>query len=272
MNVTDTRPSEIADETESWRERLAYWAYATIAWLGENLPTRVGRPMFRALGSLAYRFGPASRRDIVLANQARVIGRPVDDPLVVASTREAYRRYARYWYDAFDVITWTDEQMLDAFEWDGAEYLLEPTQHGQGVIAVLPHMGNWDASGRAMRARGLPMVAVAEHLRPERLFRLFERQREAFGIRIIASRQERRDRQAAHRCDRRGKRGGLARRPRPHRPRDQSGDVRGHLSSAGRPGDARRFDRGARGPRRLIRDAHRVARARPPHRDARVDR
>jgi phosphatidylinositol dimannoside acyltransferase len=186
VNVTDTRPSEIADETESWRERLAYWAYAAIAWLGENLPTRVGRPMFRALGSLAYRFGPARRRDIVLANQARVIGRPVDDPLVVASTREAYRRYARYWYDAFDVITWTDEQMLDAFEWDGAEYLLEPTQHGQGVIAVLPHMGNWDASGRAMRARGLPMVAVAEHLRPERLFRLFERQREAFGIRIIA--------------------------------------------------------------------------------------
>ena len=33
MNVTDTRPLEIADETETWRERLAYWAYATIAWL-----------------------------------------------------------------------------------------------------------------------------------------------------------------------------------------------------------------------------------------------
>ena len=157
-----------------------------------------------------------------------MIGRPVDDPLVVASTREAFRRYARYWYDAFDVITWTDEQMLDAFEWDGAEYLLEPTQHGQGVIAVLPHMGNWDASGRAMRARGLPMVAVAEHLRPERLFQLFVRQREAFGIRIIALGKQRRDRQAAHRCARRGQRGGLARRPRPHRPRDQGGDVRRH--------------------------------------------
>jgi KDO2-lipid IV(A) lauroyltransferase len=115
-----------------------------------------------------------------------VIGRPAEDPLVRASAREAFRRYARYWYDAFDVVMWTDERILDAFVWDGAEYLLEPTQRGQGVIAVLPHMGNWDACGRAMRARGLPMVAVAEHLRPERLFQLFVRQREAFGIRIIA--------------------------------------------------------------------------------------
>ena len=272
MNVTDTRPSEVAHPTETWRERLAYWAYATIAWLGETLPTRVGRPMFRVLGSLAFRFGPAGRRDIVLANQARVIGRPVDDPLVVASTREAYRRYARYWYDAFDVITWTDEQMLEAFEWDGAEYLLDPTQRGQGVIAVLPHMGNWDASGRAMRARGLPMVAVAEHLRPERLFQLFVRQREAFGIRILALGNSAGIGQAAHRCDRRGERGGLTRRSRPHRPRHQGGDVRGHLPSAGRPGDARPVHRCACGPRRLLRDRERMARARAPYPDARVDR
>jgi len=33
VNVTDTRPSQIADPTETWRERLAYWAYATIAWV-----------------------------------------------------------------------------------------------------------------------------------------------------------------------------------------------------------------------------------------------
>jgi len=186
VSATDVRSSETGDAAESWRERLAYRAYATVAWLGANLPTRVGRSLFRTLGALAFRFGPAGIRETVLANQARVIGRPVDDPLVVASTRDAYRRYARYWYDAFDVITWTDEQMLEAFAWDGAEYLVEPTQRGQGVIAVLPHMGNWDASGRAMRARGLPMVAVAEHLRPERLFQLFVRQRDAIGIKIIA--------------------------------------------------------------------------------------
>jgi phosphatidylinositol dimannoside acyltransferase len=186
VSRTETEPAARENAGETWRERVAYRGYATVAWLGATLPTGVGRPLFRFLGTVAYRFGPSSQREIVLENQARVIGRPVEDPLVQASAREAYRRYARYWYDAFAVVTWSDEEMLGAFEWDGEEYLLEPTRRGQGVIAVLPHMGNWDASGRAMRARGLPMVAVAERLKPERLFQLFVRQREASGIRIVA--------------------------------------------------------------------------------------
>jgi KDO2-lipid IV(A) lauroyltransferase len=186
VSATDAAHGTAGSARETWRERVAYRAYATVAWLGATLPTGVGRPLFRFLGEVAFRFGPPGPRTVVLDNQARVIGRPIDDPLVKASAREAYRRYARYWYDAFAVVTWSDEQILEAFEWDGAEYLLEPTRRGQGVIAVLPHMGNWDACGRAMRARGLPMVAVAEHLRPERLFQLFVRQREAFGVRIVA--------------------------------------------------------------------------------------
>ena len=185
MSATETRATPVEDVDETLRERLAYLLYASVAWLGATLPTRTGRTLFRLLGSLAYRMAPGAR-SVVAANQAHVIGRPVDDPFVVASTREAFRRYARYWYDAFAVVTWNDERILDAFAWDGVEYLVDPIARGQGVIAVLPHMGNWDACGRAMRARGLPMVAVAEHLRPERLYQLFVRQREAFGVRIIA--------------------------------------------------------------------------------------
>lgn len=184
MRATETRTPD-AEMSETWRERLAYYGYATVAWLGATLPTHVGRALFRAVGSLAFHLA-AGPRAVVLANQARVIGRPAEDPLVVASTREAFRRYARYWFDAFAVIRWSDEQVLEAFDWDGAEHLVGPTADGRGVIAVLPHMGNWDASGRSMRALGVPVVAVAEHLRPERLFQLFVRQRAAFGIRIVA--------------------------------------------------------------------------------------
>ncbi len=184
MSATQTRAAD-APVAETWRERLAYYGYATVAWLGATLPTRAGRALFRAVGSVAFRLA-TKPRSVVLANQARVIGRPTDDPLVVASTREAFRRYARYWFDAFAVIRWSDEQVLEAFDWDGAEHLVDPTSDGRGVIAVLPHMGNWDASGRSMRALGVPVVAVAEHLRPERLFQLFVRQRAAFGVRIVA--------------------------------------------------------------------------------------
>ena len=113
-----------------------------------------------------------------------MISRPADDHSSWR-TREAFRSYGRYWYDTFALTSMGDEQMRAAFDWDGDQFLLEPTSRGQGVIAVLPHLGNWDACGRDMTARGLPVVAVAERLRPERLYRLFVREREANGVRVI---------------------------------------------------------------------------------------
>ncbi|HEY6651096.1 MAG TPA: phosphatidylinositol mannoside acyltransferase, partial [Actinomycetota bacterium] len=160
------------------RERVAYRAFATVGWLGRTLPTHAGRMLFRWAGSLAYHIAPRVRA-VVAANQAMVLGRPVDDPLVEAATKEAFRRYARYWFDAFDVVDWSDDRIDAAFAWDGIEHLADPVAAGTGVIAVLPHMGNWDAAGRAMLQRGLPVVSVAERLRPEELFRLFLEHRQA---------------------------------------------------------------------------------------------
>lgn len=168
----------------SGRERIAYVAYAGASWLARHLPTRVGRGVFRAVGSLAFHLVSGTRQ-VVAANQAQVIGRPVDDPLVVASTREAFRRYARYWYDSFAIGAWNADDVARAFVWEGDEYLLEYHEAGRGIIAVLPHLGNWDASARAMADRGLRMVAVAERLRPEKLFQLFVRQRQEYGIEVI---------------------------------------------------------------------------------------
>jgi len=166
------------------RERVAYRVFETVGWLGKTLPTHTGRMLFRWAGSAAYRLAPRVRATVA-ANQARVLGRPPDDPLVVASTKDAFRRYARYWFDAFDVVDWSDEQIERAFSWDGLNYLRDPVVAGTGVIAVLPHMGNWDAAGRAMLQRGLPVVSVAERLRPDELFRLFLEHREALGMTII---------------------------------------------------------------------------------------
>jgi lauroyl/myristoyl acyltransferase len=185
MSALDAARAVEPDEPTTVKEQFAYIAYASVAWVSKRLPTGFGRALFRSLGSLAYRYGPPATRAAVLANQARVIGRPVDDPLVKASAKEAYRRYARYWFDAFAIETWTDGQIIETFEWDGDNYLTEPTDRGQGLIVVSAHLGNWDAAARAMGARALPMVAVAERLRPERLYQLFVRHREAYGIKIV---------------------------------------------------------------------------------------
>jgi len=170
------------------RERVAYRAFATVGWLGRTLPTHSGRMLFRWAGSLAYHLAPRVR-SIVAANQAMVLGRPEGDPLVRRATAEAFRRYARYWFDAFDVVGWSDDRIDAAFAWSGIEHLADPVAAGTGVIAVLPHMGNWDAAGRAMLQRGLPVVSVAERLQPDELFRLFLEHRQALGMTIIGLEQ-----------------------------------------------------------------------------------
>lgn len=168
----------------SRKDRLAYLAFATVAWLGRRLPTHTGRMLFGWAGAAAYRLLPGVRATVA-ENQARVLGREPSDPLVVASTRRAFRTYARYWFDAFDVVDWSDEEILARFPLEDADNLRADPSTGRGVIAVLPHMGNWDAVGRLMRALGIPVVSVAERLRPEELFRLFYDHRTELGIEIV---------------------------------------------------------------------------------------
>ena len=169
---------------DTTHERLAYVGYATVAWLGRVLPTTTGRVLFRWAGSAAFHLMPKVRA-VVAANQAQVLGRPLDDPLVRASTRLAFRSYARYWFDAFDVVTWSDERIREALPFEGLEEVRELLAGGKGVLAVAPHLGNWDAAGRALGAHGIVLLSVAERLRPEALFDLFLRHRRDLGMDII---------------------------------------------------------------------------------------
>jgi lauroyl/myristoyl acyltransferase len=169
---------------ETTHERVAYAGFASVAWLGRTLPTHTGRVLFRWVGTAAFRLLPGVRATVA-ANQARVLGRPADDRLVTAFTREAFRRYARYWFDAFDIVDWPDDLVTERFTFDGWENMEKALAAGRGVIAVLPHMGNWDAAGRAMTARGISVVSVAEELRPPRLYELFLRHRRELGMEIF---------------------------------------------------------------------------------------
>ncbi|HEX6844851.1 MAG TPA: phosphatidylinositol mannoside acyltransferase [Actinomycetota bacterium] len=165
-------------------ERLGYRVVATVERVARALPTATGRALFRWLGTAAFHLARGPRA-VVAANQAQVLGRPPGDPLVVASTREAFQLYGRYWFDAFHVVDWPDERIRREFVFEGMEHVEAARALGKGVICVLPHMGNWDAAGKAMVANGHPVVAVAEQLRPPALFELFLRHREELGMEPI---------------------------------------------------------------------------------------
>jgi phosphatidylinositol dimannoside acyltransferase len=169
---------------ETWRETLAYLVYRAVSWLAYTLPEARGRRLFSRAGRIAYRALPRVRATVA-ANQARVVGREDDDPLVQAATLEAFESYARFWFDAFHAAHWSDEEVLRRFDADGGREIDEALEAGNGAIIALPHMGNWDVAGRWLAARDQGAVVVAERLKPDRLFDLFVAHRERLGMEVV---------------------------------------------------------------------------------------
>ncbi|MEA2520355.1 MAG: phosphatidylinositol dimannoside acyltransferase, partial [Actinomycetota bacterium] len=158
-----------------------FWAVRAAA---VALPERMGVALFGAVAALAFRVLPKSRA-VVAANQAQVLGRSPDDRAVLATTREAFVRYGRYWYQGFHAVELSSDEVLRRFRCEGKEHMDQALEAGKGVILALPHMGNWDVAGKWVHSLGLPIVSVAERLEPERLFRLFEKHRRDLGMEIL---------------------------------------------------------------------------------------
>ena len=51
-----------------------------------------------------------------------------------------------------------------------------------GCIAVVTHLGNWDAAGAWVGSLGYRLVSVAEVLRPRRMFEFFLEHRARLGM------------------------------------------------------------------------------------------
>ena len=95
------------------------------------------------------------------------------------------RSYTRYWVDTFRMPSWSREEILERVEVINQHLLTDPLDNGRGVVVSLPHAGNWDHAGAYFAALGYPVVSVAEHLEPEKLFRKFLAYRESIGLEIL---------------------------------------------------------------------------------------
>jgi KDO2-lipid IV(A) lauroyltransferase len=182
--VTETALARAGSERESLRLRLAYWGYRAAEELASRLPYGLARRLFALLGSLGYR-ALDGVRETVARNQARVLGVDPGSEAARAATREAFDLYARYWLDTFRLRVVSAEEILRRVNVTGREHLDAALEGRRGCVAVMPHMGNWDAAGYWLAVQGYPTSAVAEVVRPRRLFELFLRHREALGMRII---------------------------------------------------------------------------------------
>ncbi|MFE9684783.1 phosphatidylinositol mannoside acyltransferase [Streptomyces sp. NPDC006285] len=166
------------------RDRLTYAAYAAGWGAVKRLPEPVAVRLGRTIADIAWkRRGKGVRR--LEANYARVLPDATPEQLTELS-RAGMRSYLRYWMESFRLPVWSEERIRNGFEPEGQEHLREALASGRGVVAALPHLGNWDLAGAwATTALGIPFTTVAERLKPEKLFDRFVAYREGLGMEVV---------------------------------------------------------------------------------------
>ena len=165
-------------------ERSTLISYSVGWGVVRRLPAGAAYAMFRRVADSAWR----RRGKGVLrleANLARVLGTTPDDPRVRELSREGMRSYLRYWCDSFRLPDWSPERIVSRVRVEKPELLFDTLASGRGVVAALPHMGNWDHAGAWGTLVGAPVTTVAERLKPEELFERFVEFREGLGMEIL---------------------------------------------------------------------------------------
>ncbi|MGH2700071.1 MAG: phosphatidylinositol mannoside acyltransferase [Actinomycetota bacterium] len=180
MPINAKRP-----EGEGRLLQLVYYAYVGCSRLALAIPESWAYRLAGVLGSLVAR--RSKRRRQVARNLARITARPADSPEVQKLVVEAYRSYARYWLETFRLVREGREFFLERFRATGEENLDGVLARGKGAVVVVGHLGNWDAAGAWVGARGNLLVTVAEVLRPRRMFDFFVAHRARLGMRIHAA-------------------------------------------------------------------------------------
>lgn len=165
--------------------QLVYLGYVALSRVALALPERVAYGVAHIAGRAGAQL--SRKRAAVEGNLALITGEPPDSGRVQALVVEAYKSYARYWLETFRLVREGRSFFLDRFRATGQENLDGVLSRGKGAIVVVGHLGNWDAAGAWVGARGNRLVTVAEVLRPRRMFEFFVEHRARLGMTIHAA-------------------------------------------------------------------------------------
>ena len=163
--------------------RSVYYLYLLVAFVARSLPERFAYRCAHWAARVKARV-TSRQAEVVARNLARVIGEPPGSPKVRELTVAAYESYGRYWMETFRYAEKGPEFWMERFQLEGAEHLDRALAGGRGAVILVGHCGNWDAAGAYLSVTGRPAVAVAEVLRPRRLYDFFVSHRARLGMTI----------------------------------------------------------------------------------------
>ena len=164
-------------------QRLTAWGYFAawriLRWLPESF---VYSTAYRISDILVKRNGASVAR--LRSNLARTQPQITQLDLELLLYK-AMRSSIRYWCDTFRFPDWSLERIAHTVTTTHEELLLDAMAAGKGAIVTLPHVGNYDHAAAYFCGKGAQLVTVAEHLKPEALFRKFMEYRAAFGMEAL---------------------------------------------------------------------------------------
>lgn len=166
------------------RERLSVAAYL----LGWRVTRLLPEPLVRGLCGLGAavvwrRQGTGVRR--LEGNLRRVLGPEATEAELAAATRAGLRSYLRYWSEVFRLPALGRDLVVGRTRMADEQLLFDAYASGRGVVAALPHMGNWDCAGAWAVFSGMPFTTVVERLQPELLFDRFVEFRRSIGMEVV---------------------------------------------------------------------------------------
>ena len=160
---------------------LAYFAGWRIV---RTLPEEIAYKLFSLIGRRAVRANGKSVQRL-RSNLSRVkpeLSQNELDDLVSRS----FDSYMRYWCDTFRIQDWSVERIQRSVTLNNGHLLIDAVQTGKGVVVALPHSGNWDHAGAYFCSIGIPLVTVAERLKPKALFQKFLAYRSSMGFEVLS--------------------------------------------------------------------------------------
>lgn len=138
------------------------------------------------IGRLAYHSLPRYRK-LVLRNLRFAYGEEKSLPELHKMGKQIFEHTAANFLSALKIPTVPEDEIRKHVTFEGTEHLGEATQNGQGVVLLVPHMGNWELLAQAVFLAGHP-ITIGTHYRPLNnplLNKLIERRRSQKGVKLF---------------------------------------------------------------------------------------
>lgn len=165
------------------KEEISYLAYLVgwkiVGWL----PEKTAYSLFNRMAQYMYgKNGKSVRR---LRTNYSVVSPNLSPEELENLVIVGLESYMRYWCDTFRIHTWSPSRIQKTVTTTNDHLLRDPMKIGKGVVIALPHSGNWDHAGAYFCQEGIPLVTVAEILKPEKLFEKFLDYRQQMGFEVL---------------------------------------------------------------------------------------